>query len=277
MKKRLFLIGLFISLAPVLLFGNSSHSSQAAPDLQLTPFPTPTAGPDGRIIYVVQSGDSLWRIAAVSGLTMEEIRKLNNLGVNDVIKPGDELLLGLGGPASIAPTQAFRLTPTSDLPTPTPGTGLGTICILLFEDVNGDALRQEEELSLPGGAISITDRFGSVSLTADTPSGGISENLFPEPEELGFTCFEELEQGEYNVTVAIPDGYNDTTVLSYVVLLEADQEVLLDFGAQPNTETVAKAPIPEGEGNSPILGAVGAFLLVVGIGLGIYTFLLKNR
>ncbi len=34
----------------------------AAPPLQATDFATPTPGPDGKIIYIVQPGDSLWRI-----------------------------------------------------------------------------------------------------------------------------------------------------------------------------------------------------------------------
>jgi len=257
---------------------NHDRVSQAAPLLQLTPFPTPTPGPDGRIIYIVQSGDSLWRIAAVSGIPINELRALNNLGTNDVINPGQEILLGLGGPASVPSTQGPPPTPTSELPTPTPGIGTGTLCVLLFNDVNGDSLRQEEELSLVGGAISVGDRFGDISLTADTPSGGISENLFPEPEELGFTCFEELEKGEYNVTVAIPDGYNATTSLNYFFELRPAEEVLIDFGAQPNTETLAKAPIPEGEGRSPTLGILGGLILIVGIGLGIYTLVFsRNR
>jgi len=250
--------------------------SLAAPAAQLTPFPTPTPGPDGRIMYIVKSGDSLWRISAVVGISMDQLRALNNLGVDDVIKPGQELLLGLGGPAAIAPTPGVGPTPTSALPTPTPGIETGTICVLLFEDTNGDSIRQEEEPSLPGGAISISDRYGEISITAESPSGGISDNLFPEPEELGFSCFEELEKGEYNVTVAIPDGYNDTTSLSDVFELIAGDEVLLDFGAQPNTETLAMAPLPEGEGKSPTLGIIGGLILLLGTGLGIYTLLQKQ-
>jgi hypothetical protein len=248
----------------------------AAPLAQLTPFPTPTAGPDGRIIYIVQSGDSLWRIAAVAGMSIDELRALNSLGVDAVIAPGQELLLGLGGPSAQIPTQGPPPTPTSELPTPTPGVGSGILCVLLFEDVNGDALRQEEEPSLPGGAISISDLTGAVNITADTPSGGISDLLFPDPDELGFTCFE-IDKGEYNITVAIPDGYNPTTQLSNAVLLNPGDETLVDFGAQPNSETLAEAPIPVGTEPSPMLGIVGGALLLVGIGLGVFAVFLTRR
>jgi hypothetical protein len=276
MRKKLvvgFLLFLVVSIGILAL----SAPTLAAPLAQLTPFPTPTPGSDGRIMYIVQSGDSLWRISAVTGIPLDELRALNNLGTNDVITPGQALLLGLGGPAYVAPTQGPAPTPTSELPTPTPGIGTGTLCVLLFDDINGDAIRQEEEPSLPGGAISVNDRFGDVSITAVTPSGGISENLFPEPSEIGFTCFEELEKGEYNVTVAIPDGYNATTPLSYVVALSAADEALLNFGAQPNTETLSKAPAPVGVGKSPILGILGVILFVFGIGLGIYTLVFRRK
>lgn len=270
-------IGLLFLLTAGFLFFKLGAPTMAAPLAQLTPFPTPTPGPDGRILYIVQNGDSLWRIAAVSGMPLDELRGLNNLGPNDIITPGQRLLLGLGGPAGQAATQGPAPTPTSELPTPTPGTGPGILCVLLYEDVNGDATRQEEETSLLGGAISVSDRQGKVSLTADTPSGGISENLFPEPEELGFTCFSELDPGEYNVTVAIPDGYNATTTLSFASGLIPGDEILLAFGAQPNTETLAEAPIPAGTGKSPILGILGGLITLLGIAFGIYALFFRRK
>ncbi len=274
--RRLLLVFPLLALTCLLLF-QASLQTLAAPRAQLTPFPTPTAGPDGRILYTVQSGDSLWRIAAVAGIPLEELRAMNNLGPDDIISPGQKILLGLGGPAGQLPTQGPPPTPTSELPTPTPGVGTGTLCILLYADVNGDAVRQEDELSLPGGAISVNDRLGEVSLTADTPSGGISEALFPEPEELGFTCFTELESGNYNVTVAIPDGYNPTTPLSFATHLYIGDETLMAFGAQPNSEVLARESIPITRANSPLLGALGVLILVAGIGLGVYILLFQRR
>jgi len=225
----------------------------------------------------VKTGDSLWRISAVSGIPMEELRALNNLGANDVIAPGQELLLGLGGPAGSAPTIGPRPTATSALPTPTPGTGTGTLCVLLFEDMNGDSFRQEAEPSLPGGAISVNDRLGNVSLTADTPSGGLSENLFPEPEELGFVCFDTLEKGEYNVTVASPEGYNATTPLNYTVILNPGEETLLDFGAQPNSEVLARKTAPVGLQQKPVLGLIGGVLVLLGTGLAVYLWIFYRK
>ena len=75
-------------------------SVQAAPQLQLTNFPTPTPGSDGRIIYIVQEGDTLWRIAAVSGINVADLRDLNFLDADDIVFVGQQIFLGLGGPTA---------------------------------------------------------------------------------------------------------------------------------------------------------------------------------
>jgi hypothetical protein len=237
----------------------------AAPVLQLTPFLTPTPGPDGRIIYIVQPNDTLLRISLIAGISIDEIRGLNNL-VGDSITVGQELLLGLGGPSQLNPTAGPSPTPTEVIPTPTTLPGKGVLCVLLYNDRNGDSVRQEDEPSIPGGAISISNLSGSVAQTAKTGEG------------LEYTCYQDLPEGQYNISVAIPDGYNPTTVGNYVLKLNAGDETYLNFGAQENTKTQAEAPTPTGSGKSPILGIVGGLLLLSGIGLGVFARrLLKGR
>jgi hypothetical protein len=157
-----------------------SSSVTAAPAFQLTPFPTPTAGPDGRILYQVQPGDTLWRIAAVAGISIDELRILNGLDPDEVITVGQVLLLGLGGPAG-QPTDPPPPGATPIPPTPTEAAGGAIICVLLFEDVNGDALRQEEEFAINGGAVSINERTGLFANTGDTTDEIDPETLAPIP------------------------------------------------------------------------------------------------
>jgi hypothetical protein len=283
---KIIFVGITILLALLVI----SIPSVASPAPQYTAIASPTPGPDGRIIYIVQEGDTLWRISAITGISLDELRRLNNLTAEDIIQPGDRLLLGLGGPSSIQPTAGPALTPTASQPTPTPPIGTGTMCVSVFIDVNGDALRQDEEPDLEGSAISIGNREGTISLSEEA-TGGLIPRCY-EDIELGIYdipgtraecisivyCALELDQGQYNISVAVPEGYNATTSMDHVQDLEAGYQTFLDFGAQPNSETAAEVPvIPEaGEERSPLLAIIGAGLLVLGIGLGIAAFFIRK-
>jgi LysM repeat protein len=274
-NKRLYLsAGL---LAAILIISFQSYRTVAAPLAQLTVFPTPTPGPDGKIIYVVQPNDTLWRISAITGVKIEVIRDLNNLGVNDTIMPGDRLLIGYAGPSGGATQSGVLPTQAVVTPSPTASPGWGVLCVLLYNDINGDAMRQETEPSIPGGEISVSNRLGSVSLTAETPSGGNDTTIVePTPQERGYTCFDQLQQGEYLISVAAPKGYNRTTELNKTLQLEAGQTTELAFGAQANSELEAQTDIiPELPHKSPIMGLVGGVLVAAGVGLGIYVALLR--
>jgi len=243
-----------------------SIPSVAAPALQLTPFPTPTPGPDGRILYVVQQGDTLLRISLIAGVPVDELRGLNNL-TGDTITIGQELLLGLGGPSQVSPTPGPSPTPTPVEPTPTPVTGNGSICLLLFEDRNGDSIRQEEEVSIPNGAVSINNRSGSVSLTTATKSG------------LEYDCFEDLPEDDYTITVAIPEGFNPTTPSNFSVQLGAGDVTYLSFGAQINSGGQVESPAaPVEQGRSPFWGIIGGLFILAGAGVAMFASrLLKGK
>ena len=255
-KRKLPYFGLALFLALASLLG--AIPALAAPRYQLTPFPTPTPGPDGRIIYKVQPNDTLLRIALISGITVDELRGLNNL-TGDNIVVGQELLLGLGGPSQVTPTPGPSPTPTPLQPTPTTVPGFATLCVLLYYDRDGDSIRMEEEESIPGSAISISNRAGTVSLTETTAAG-----LDPQ-------CFSDLPEGEYSASVAVPIGYNPTTQSSFDLVLKAGDVSYLDFGAQPNSDTQAEEQAPPAEGGrSPLLGILGGLLLLVGVGLALF-------
>jgi hypothetical protein len=258
-RKILFGLGPLIGgvLIAVIIFSWLSAPVAAAPAAQYTAFPTPTPGPDGRIVYVAQERDSAWRIAAIFGIDLATLRALNKWGENPVIRPGDEIILGFAGPAQTTPTLGPSPTSAPQNPTTTSEPGWGNLCILLYNDLNGDSMRQEEEPSIPGGAISVSERAGSVSRAEDTSSG------------LDHQCFEELPEGDYNVSVGIPAGYNPTTVMNMAIALKAGDINYLDFGAQVNSQTVIDEPIPQQGGKSPMLGLIGGALLVLGIGLGV--------
>jgi hypothetical protein len=261
--SRILTVLVVLLLALILL--DLRQSAVASPLLQYTPFPTPTPGPDGRILYKVQPGDTLLRISLIAGVPLDELRGLNNL-VGDNIVVGQELLLGLGGPSQVTSTPGPSPTPTIELPTPTPIPGAGILCVLLYNDRNGDSIRQEEEPSVPGGEISVSNRSGSFSETAPTETG-----LEP-------ICFLDMSEGEYSITVAVPEGYNPTTATSYVLALKAGDETYLGFGAQISSDAETEVETAGGTSRSALLGIVGGLFLLLGVGLAVFgTRLLRGR
>ena len=259
MARKIFAISLFIF---VLLVMWKALDVQASPEGQVLQYATPTAGPDGRIVYITQAGDSCLRISLLTGVTVDQIRSLNRLNENCDLREGQELLIGFGGPSASSPTPGPSPTPTEVLPTPTPVSGgKAKICVLLYDDVNGDGKRQETEPAIAGGAVSVTNLKGEYSQTLNTIPGD------PNADFQGI-CFDDVPQGEYTVSVGIPDGYNATTALAYNLIeknqVQAGSTVYLPFGAQPGS-----APETEttGESRSPMIAVVGALMLLIAGGL----------
>lgn len=237
----------------------------AAPNQQI-PIYTPTPGPDGKIIYVVQANDTLLRISIISGVPVEEIKKVNGL-TSDTIFEGQRLILGYAGPAEATFTPGPTPTPTEILPTPTPKPGVGTLCIILFNDKNGDSIREESEPSIPDGAINISNRNGTVSRT-DTTDMGYEHR-----------CFEDLPEGEYSISVAVPEGYNTTTTTNVQIKLEAGDKTYINFGAQADADKLAESqiiPAPEG-GHSPLLGVIGGAFILAGIAFAFFAVKAMKR
>lgn len=264
-KKLVFGSGLLL-LAMFLVL---SLPVAASPDVQSTPFPTPTAGQDGRILYTVQAGDSAWLISAKFNIDINQLRILNNWAPDEVLVEGQIVLLGLASREEPTPQETAQPEVTAEITPESPGSG--TLCVLLFEDVNGDALRQETEFGIATGAVSVSERTGLASQTAST-----LDVVDAEGDPL-LSCFEDLPLGEYTVSVAAPEGYNPTTAQSATLALSAGDETTLNFGAQLSSEAQAARLSPEEGGRSPLMGLLGIVLLLSGLGLGAYTWQLARR
>lgn len=267
--NRRFLLTFGLVAALVAFFG-LTLPAQASPPPQLPQFATPTPGPDGRIIYVVQPGDSCTSITLKTGVSTELLLGQNpNLNC-DLVIIGQELLLGMGGPAAYTPTPGPSPTPTPIPPTPTPFAGTTELCVLLYDDLNGNSLREETEFGLAGGQVSVTDVNGAYSKTEGTVSA-----IDPDTEEPVRTCFLDVPEGTFNISVAIPEGYNATTFISYRLDVKAGDRAFVDFGAQ--SKSVQAAPVEPGEeGASPLMGILGAVLLLGGLGMGWYALRMRK-
>lgn len=225
---------------------------------------TPTPGADGRIIYIVQAGDNCFRVSALHGITIDQLRALNSkLDENCTLIEGQELLIALTGISAGTPTAGPPPTPAPPTVSPTPFTGTTEICVLLYDDQNGDALRQETEPAVAGGAVSVTEINGEYSAAQDTV-------INPDPEAYQGICFTNVPEGSYNITVAIPDNYNPTMELSYSLEVNAGDRGFVDFGAQSQETTVTQPD--DGGGTSPLLGILGALLLLGGSAMGYFAW-----
>lgn len=79
--------------------------------------PPPTQTP--QLTHVVQPGETLWTVAALHGLTLDELLALNGLARGDIVHPGDELLIRAPDPTATPTPSPPPVTATpSLLPSP---------------------------------------------------------------------------------------------------------------------------------------------------------------
>jgi len=256
--KRLFFLCLLLLGAAVAL-ASLALPAAAAPNPQAVYF-TPTPRPDGRIVYIVKKGDTCISIMLLHKITEDQLRQLNNIrGTNCVVVLGQEILIGYGGPAE-SPTPGPSPTPTPLLPTSTPLPGKGVICVVLFNDINGNSQFEENEAALPGGEVSVTNKSGSFSKVGATLETATTP-----------LCFADVIEGEYTITVAMPQGYNATTTNNRTISLKAGDTSTLDFGAQVSIKAPPVTNLtPESTSRVPLYGVLGVVLILAGIGLAVY-------
>ena len=260
MKTRLPFIVLFICIL-LLALGVSLPSTTS----YAQGFVTNTPNPDGRIIYIVKENDTCSSVAFQHGITIPQLREFNTrLNEDCTLVIGQQLVVGLT--ISNIPTSGLPPTLPSPTMTATPVSGTTEVCVLLFNDMNGDALRQETEFGIDGGAVSLTNLNGSYSQTQNTTSA-----TDPDTAEPIRACFADIPPGEYNISVAPPDQYNATMLLTSNLTVRAGDRASVDFGAQSRDVTVSEITEQDG-GRSSTLGIFGLLLLLGGAGLGYYAY-----
>lgn len=226
---------------------------------------TPTASANGNIYYTVRENETCESISLLNSIDIAVLRELNNLGLNDcdTLQVGQQLLLGTVPTPAI--TEGPSPTPTSALPTPEPIKGYGIICVYLYDDVNGDAMADETEITntgLAGGEINITNQGGDFIKSGTTLNTGEA------------VCFTDVPEDDYTISIAIPDGYNPTASQIYQIHLKAGDTATVNFSAQASS-TIS---IINEEGNSStFLAVIGGLIVLAGIGLGLYAKLILKK
>lgn len=80
-----------------------------------------TPNPDGSIIHIVGSGQSLWNIAAIYEIPLSDLLTLNGLSENTFIHPGDKLIIKPGTTPTVTFEKTDMVTPTlEETPTRSP-------------------------------------------------------------------------------------------------------------------------------------------------------------
>lgn len=237
----------------------------------------PTAGPDGNVVYIVQPGDSLFRIYANTGITVDEIKAMNGL-TSDILSVGQHLILVQGATAVPSATSA-----NSNDPTATPvvaatteatqvastNTAVGIVCVMVYQDANGNALRESEEGMLAGGNIALVDTSTGASVQTYTTDG------INEPH-----CFQNLPAGSYTISFAPPSGYNTSRDTTAPLQVEADSINNIEFGAQPGGSS--QNPGGGGASNSSrlrtaLFAAAGIMFLLLAAGVAGLLILRRPR
>jgi LysM repeat protein len=262
-----------------------------------TPRNTPTPRPDGAIVHIVESGDTIFGIALEYGVTAEQIRELNagSIGAGDIIAVGQELVITL--PTQTLTPSPMPAPPTAE-PTATPaaaeetegsstslGSGTASVCVLAYHDRNGDTFHNPDtEELLPNVEIAVADASG---VLARYTTDGISEPY----------CFTGMNAGSYRVIQTPPPGYKASGPAEWPAALSEGAQIDLQFGnardedaattAEETEAATEENPDEEGGGGggglsfkniTQTLAKIGGIMiLVLALGVGILFVLTRRR
>ncbi len=168
-----------------------------------TPVATPTPRPDGAIVHIVQSGDTLFGIALQYNVDVDELRRLNagTLGAGDLLSVGQEIIISVPDQTPTPeptpepePVEEPEEAPPAQPEQPAPG-DTASLCVSAYHDRNQDMARQpDSEELLPNVGITLVGTAG--------PAGTYTTDGISEPY-----CFENLQPGNYILRQTSPEGY----------------------------------------------------------------------
>ena len=245
--------------------------------------PRSTPAPDGSVVHIVSPGETLIGIAVTYEVSLDQIRQLNNL-TSDVIYVGQRLIIQPAQGAQPEPTAeptaeggegeaVAEAPPEEEQPAEAPeaaeAEASGTICVMSYEDANGNGLREPDEPALAGFTFAVSDGTQTVG-TYITDDSGTSY------------CFTDLPSGTYIVSW-VADNYTPTTDQTWAVSLAPGATVSREFGAQLAGEASAEEGTEgSARGGLPtwviaLVAALGVILLLGGLSVAGYFLLIRPR
>jgi hypothetical protein len=151
---------------------------------------------------------------------------------------------------------------------------MGRLCATIYEDANGNALREEGEAAIAGGNLTLIDAAtGAPVQSYITQPGDAAEVGTPQH------CFENVAPGIYTVAAAPPTGYNATTSPDARLEVQANASANIEFGAQLGSGGTSTPPVATVDSDqrlrTALFGAAGIMLIL--LAAGIAGFLVLRR
>ena len=254
----------------------ASQPVAPAPVVPVAPRPTSTPRPDGAIVHVVQSGDTVMGIAIEYGVPMDQLLQLNagSIGAGYMIWPGQELVISIpaGAVAPVVPSAPM----TATVPAEVAMTG-AAICIVAFNDRNSDTFREpDSEEMLPNATFILGET--SRGVVGQYTTDGLSEPY----------CFQGLAAGTYRIVMQPPSGYASSGPSEMMLGLSTGSRLDVALGAQRSGSADASADPDEAaedaEGSAAGsrglhlgVGIVGILMLVAATAMAVLFVLSRRR
>jgi len=234
---------------------------QPASNVPAAPAPTALPRPDGALVHIVQSGDTVFGLALQYDVPMDDILRLNGLTKESFLLIGQELVIAAGKPGVAQPTAAPVETaapaaqPPAAAVTPTPAqiaaVSKTQLCVTAFADKDGDGVRTGDEGLADGAIFYVADAEGQlvVSYLTDGQS---------EPH-----CFTRLKPGKFDVQIEPAAGTVATSDRRWSITLDPGSTIDVNFGSRVSGGSAAATvnpPAQTGDGSA----AIGlAFLVII--------------
>jgi LysM repeat protein len=257
------------------VLGPAPTATGAAPIAQPTSQPvvappsvTSTPNPDGSIVHVVQSGDTLFALSLAYNVPVDQIYSLNNLNSSSLLSIGQRIIIR----AASGPTSTPTLEPGAATSTPEPTATVeapptAQLCVQSFDDTNADGLLTPGEQPLGGAQFAVANQQG-VQVASYTTDGSAQPH-----------CFDGLQPGSYTVAVQPAAGTIATSDKRWGVSLAAGSTININFGSRadanaPSGSTNANdnsGSTNSGSNLSGLLGgAIGLIVLLIAGVLGAF-------
>ena len=239
-------------------------------------------GENGRIVHVVQQGQTAWAIAAVYKVNLDEMLRINNLVRPAVLRPGEEVIVRLGEGESPPPTP----TPPTEY-TIQEGQTIWEVAVthdLTVDQLLGFNGLTREDVILPGTVLRLVPSdYGAEPPPEDTPSAAATDEPAPPPPTDGpptaTPSVTPLPTATLLLMPTITPAYSPTPspeppAATPIAAVNTPSPTL----APANARSAGSAPTDEGRDNILLLslGVLGAVWVVVG-GIGLAGYVVKRR